>query len=269
MGVGTTIGAGIGTAIEPGIGTIIGSGLGSLAQGAYDWWQSGKQEDQINNLEQNNVRPNFDIPQGATDALNNAKGLASQIRLPGQSTIEGRLDQTTANRVSLAERAGLGGTDLINNASKAYGDQQNSENQLGVAAAQNYNENQKNLQAQQNNMANWQNMKWNWETGDPYQSKQRAIAALKGAQLHNQEQGFSNVAGGLTMGLTGLADKFDWFGDGTTNTSNTGSGTNGIVNPETETPTNFTDNGQNPDNPRYSNFTDKMMNSGMGYFLNN
>lgn len=259
MGVGATVGGVGGTLIGGPVGGLIGTAIGSLAEGAYDWWQGDEQADQIAELEKNNKRPGFDIPQSEFDALDNAKALAKMTRFPGQGVIEGRLDRTTADQVAMLERFGIGGADMINGASRIYGMQQDKENELGVKAADFRLRNQATLRDELHNMAGWENKKWDWETGQPYESKQRAIAALKGAKLHNQEQAFKNIAGGITMGIAGLSDNFDWFNTGTQN--NTGFGTGENYWEQTQDDTGAPEYGNDT-----ANYTDKMLNSGMGFF---
>jgi len=268
MGVGSTIGAVAGTVIAPGIGTIIGSGLGSLAEGGYDWWLANQQKDKVNQLEQNNVRPEAVTPQADIDALNNAKGLASMTRLPGQNAIEGKLDEITANKVALAERNGIGGPTSINAASRAYGDQMDKENELGVAAATNYNKNQAALRDEEHNIGNNERSNWDWNYGQPYTAKQKAIAALKGSSLNNQTQAFSNISGGLTMGLSSASDAFNWFGDGAKTTptvKNDGYGNWYNPTPDNTGAPNYGKDINNPDSD-YSNLTEKLINGGMGFF---
>jgi hypothetical protein len=179
----------------------------TLASSAYDWWTSYQQGKRADAMQKNNVRPNLGIPESEQRSLASAENQAKMTRLPGQSAIEGRLDQTTANQVAMVERQGIGGATSINAASTAYGNQQQKENELGIASANMQLNNQQILRDELDENAGWQQKAWDWNVGDPYMSKQTAIASLREAQLRNRNTAFKNLVGGLgntaMMGMMG------------------------------------------------------------------
>lgn len=145
-----------------------------------------------------NDRPDFKIPDQATNALKSAERQAAERRMPGQSAIEGRLDSTTANTLQTIERMSDSPISGINAASRAYGNQLEKETDLGVKAADFALRNQDILRSEQNRMAEWENKQEDWNTRTPYLQKAAQLSALK-------EAGLTNLAGGLTDALTGAA----------------------------------------------------------------
>lgn len=246
-----------------------------LASSAYDWWQSKQQEDLANELGQNNVRPVQQVPESQKRALQSAENQSEMSRLPGQIAIEGRLDQATANQVAMIERNGPGGPTSINAASAAYGNQQQKENELGIAASNMQLNNQKILRDELGQNAEWEQKAWDWNTGQPYLDKQLAIAALKGASLTNQNTAVKTLIGSAGYSLLGgmmgeqggQGEDGGWFA----NTS-APQVTNPVTNPYNyknpvsidsfqKRESNTTEN-SNPNKDIPLNFTDKMVSSG-------
>ena len=176
----------------------------SMAQSIPNWMAGIKQAKTANDLQKELKRPDFEIPETATQSLQSAKNQAGMTRLPGQSGIEGRLDQTTANQIDLIERMGPGGATSLNAAAMAYGNQQSKENELGIAASENWNRNQDILRNQLDRMSEWEYKKWAWDKQMPYQTKAEAIAALKESSMRNLDNAAKDVFGGAANML--LAD---------------------------------------------------------------
>lgn len=176
----------------------------SMAQSIPNWMAGVKQNKTANQLESELERPEFDIPESQKQALQSAKNQAAMTRLPGQSGIEGRLDQTTANQIDSIERMGVGGAMGLNAASQAYSNQQSKENELGVAASQQYTRNQDALRSQLDRMSEWEFKKWSWDKQLPYQNKAEAIAALREGSMRNLDNAAKDTFGGAANML--LAD---------------------------------------------------------------
>lgn len=191
----------------------------TLASTAYDLWQSNQQGKRADQLQRNNVRPEFKIPESQKRALTSAENQAALTEIPGAAAIRGRLDRTTADQVAMVERMGPGGPTSINAASRAYGQQMDRENDLGVESARMRLANQGILRDELHDNAEWEQKAWDWNTGQPYLQKQQAIAALREAQLKNRNTGFKNLLGGLgntaLMGMLGDDGKMGggdgWF----------------------------------------------------------
>jgi hypothetical protein len=161
-----------------------------------NWMAAFNQNKQADQLRSELQRPDFEIPESANRALQSAETQAGMTRLPGQSAIEGRLDQATANQVDMVERMGIGGPTSINAASQAYGMQMGKENELGIAAASNWNQNQATLRDQLGRMSEWEFKKWNWDKRLPYENKADAIRALTEGAMRNADAGAKDLFGG-------------------------------------------------------------------------
>jgi hypothetical protein len=161
-----------------------------------NWMAAFNQNKQAKQLKSELQRPDFEIPESANRALQSAQTQAGMTRLPGQSAIEGRLDQATANQVDMVERMGIGGPTSINAASQAYGMQMGKENELGIAAASNWNQNQAGLRDQLGRMSEWEFKKWNWDKRLPYENKADAIRALTEGAMRNADAGAKDLFGG-------------------------------------------------------------------------
>lgn len=146
----------------------------------------------------NPVRPEYEIPEAENRAIGLSKNLASETRLPGQSAIEGRLDESTANELATIERMGYGGASDINAASRAYGNQQDKETQLGVSAANMRLQNQRNYQQALDRYAMFQDKKWQLNKMDPYLRDAQAKAALYQAGMTNLTGGAKDIGGGIS-----------------------------------------------------------------------
>lgn len=244
----------------------------TLLSSGYDLWQANQQGKRADELQRNTVRPLFNIPESEKKSLLSAEEQARMTRLPGQSAIEGRLDQTTANQVNMVERMGTGGATSINAASRAYGMQQDKENELGIAAANMRLNNQQILRDELDENAQWQNKAWEWDTANPYMQKMAAIAALREAQLRNRNTGVKNLIGGLGNtammgamgddGVTGGGDGwFDGWGKNSTNkTSAYGrySKYEQLMDPNQTQGAPTTTQNPNKDTPEVFGLTDKM-----------
>lgn len=187
---------------------LIGGGVSALSS-IPQWLTGDTQEKKASEMEKNLVRPKMVMPSGYTEALNSAKTQAGMTRLPGQSAIEGRLDQTTANTLAMLERTTTGGPELINAAGRVYGNQMEKENELGVSAANMYLHNQDILRNELHNYGTMENELWKVNELDPYQQKAIAVQALKEGAIRNKDAAWKNlfgVAGNTLMGI-GMSGK--------------------------------------------------------------
>jgi hypothetical protein len=163
-----------------------------------NWYQSWKQSERADELAKGLKRPDFEIPSSEKAALASAEAQAGMTRLPGQSAIEGRLDQNTANEISDIQRMGIGGANDINAAARAYGMQQEGENKLGIEASNMYLRNQDILRNQQNQDAEWQQKKWAWDKQMPYENTANAISALRESSTRNFDTAWKDLTGGVS-----------------------------------------------------------------------
>lgn len=159
------------------------------------WMASSEQQKRADELARNLVRPEFEIPESAKRALSSAEAQAQMTRLPGQSAIEGRLDQTTANKIAMIERMSMGGPTAINAAGSAYGQQMDAENALGIEAANMRLRNQEILRNQLDKMGSWENQKWQYDKALPFEQKTAAIEALREGALRNKNAAWKDIFG--------------------------------------------------------------------------
>jgi len=134
-------------------------------------------------------RPEMKVPGSVMTATKNIQDQASNVLLPGQSAIEGNIDQQTANILQNIER--MGGD--VNMASRAYGQNLGSKTNLGIKAAENYNTNQGRLREQLNRVGEYERRNFDYNEAMPYQEKVRALSALKGAGLTNTTESLTDM----------------------------------------------------------------------------
>lgn len=163
-----------------------------------NWYQSWKQSQRADELAAGLKRPDFEIPTSEIESLQSAEAQAGMTRLPGQSAIEGRLDQNTANQVADIQRMGTGGPNDINAAARAYGMEQEGESKLGIEASNMYLRNQDILRSQLDQNAEWQNKKWDWDKKQPYENTANAIGALRESSARNFDNGWKDLTGGIS-----------------------------------------------------------------------
>lgn len=163
--------------------------LMSGVQGGVGLWQ----QHQAKQFEKD--RPEFVIPQAQQQALNSAKHQASLTGLPGQDLMEAKLGKSTANAILDLNRSADSPSAILGNISTLYGKQMDKENDLGIAAAENYQRNQGVLRDELHNMADWQQRAWDYNENQPYQAGAAAASALRGSGMQNIMTGVSNAAG--------------------------------------------------------------------------
>lgn len=185
-------------------------GLGAISS-IPQWLTGESQEDRADQLSSTLVRPRMSVPESQTRALTSAEEQAKMTRIPGQSAIEGRLDQTTANKIAMLERLGGGGPTTINAASRAFGDQMDAENRLGIEGANMYLRNQDVLRNELGKTADYENQAWNWNERMPYEQKAIAIQALKEGAMKNKFAGWNNIFGSLSSFFGGMGSGGDGF----------------------------------------------------------
>lgn len=194
---------------------LIGQGI-NLASTIPQWLRGYQQEKRADELGKSLTRPVMGVPESQKQALSSAEAQSTMTRLPGQSGIEGRLDQTTANTLAMLERLSTGGPTMINAASRAYGNQMNAENELGVNAANMYLRNQDIYRNELGKTAEWENRAWQWNEMQPYLQKVNAIEALREGGIRNKYgagQDLFGVLGNTATGLSFFDTDTSWMKD--------------------------------------------------------
>lgn len=150
-----------------------------LAGGLYQTIKANQLKKQLGE------RPAYEIPEAQRQALESAKRQAYSTELPGQSILERKLGESTAAGVSNIKDAASSGSSALQAMLQTQGQEQDALSNIGVKAAENYNQNQGMLRGQQGLMAQYQDKALDINKMQPYQQKAATIAALTGSGLQN------------------------------------------------------------------------------------
>jgi len=146
-------------------------------------------------------RPQYEIPQGVLDAVNQSKYLASMRELPGQNLMEGRLGQNTAKGIAEMKNVAANPADLASNVARMYGAQNDAINNIGVQAGQNWLGQQGQLNQALNRLGQYQQQQWDYNKNQPYQNAMAAASALREGAFRNTMAAGTNIASGISGGL--------------------------------------------------------------------
>jgi hypothetical protein len=168
----------------------MGLGLGSQALQLINSIQQLKASSDI---AKNNTRPNYEIPEAVTESLNLSRRNASMTELPNQSTMEARMGSTTSGAVGQGLKGADSQANLLDFIGKQFSNQQEGMQNIGMQAAQQWNNNQVALKGDLNNYGAYQEKQWNLNKYEPYQ-----VAAAKAAALQKAgTEGLVNSIGGV------------------------------------------------------------------------
>ncbi len=163
---------------------------------AINLGKAAHQSHQANKLAKT-PRPAYNIPTEATGALNNAKFQASQRQLPGITQMQEKLDTNAAGAISNIKDVSSNGADLGSNIASVYRSNVGGQNQLALAGAQNYNNNQAALRGQQNQYAGYQDKAFDINNFQPYANNMAASSALREGAFRNLSAAGSDIATGI------------------------------------------------------------------------
>jgi hypothetical protein len=167
------------------------SAIASLAKTGVGIWQTVK----ANKLAKEK-RPDYQIPQSEKDALSIAQQLATQRELPGQDIMEQNIRSGTASGISRMTEVADSPAMLLGNIATMVGKENQSMNQLGIASANYYTQNQRNLQSSLQRMGQQELAKWQYDEMKPYEEAMHAAATMR-------EGGLQNIIGGVTGATAG------------------------------------------------------------------
>lgn len=172
---------------------LIGGGLGSVAQlglGIAERIKAKKTLDKAQSFYEQNK---YEIPEAAKSALSSAERQASTLRLPGEDITRSQIATSTAQGVGAAQQAATSSSDVLSALASLYGGQQTAEQNLALAGAQRYDQNQSILQNELGRMAGYEEQRWNYNVYQPY------------VQMLGQAEAYGNRgAQGISAGITGL-----------------------------------------------------------------
>lgn len=150
-------------------------------------------------------RPEFEIPGAVREAVGQARGMALDPRLPGQGLIEEQIGLSEARTGRDIREMGAGSAERMAALTGASRGGMEQRRQLGVAAAQQQQQDMMNLQNMLGQLGEWQFNKWRYEKDQPYQEAMAAAQRL-GDAANTNIFGAMEAGGGLltsTMGTQG------------------------------------------------------------------
>jgi len=149
-------------------------------------------------------RVNYEIPEEAKKAYALAQGLASSREMAGQASMQAMMDLQAQKAYGNASRAATSSQDLLGVAT-ALGEQgQENQLNLGIQAAQDYQQRQQNLYGAMQNMAGYQEKVTADKQKDWYE-RAEAAAQMKEGGMQNL-MGAATSLGTMGMSMMGGAD---------------------------------------------------------------
>lgn len=139
-------------------------------------------------------RPEYNIPEATTQGLNSAKYQASQTQLPGQTQMQQNLDMNTSRGIASLQDVSSSGAGLSSNIASLYRGNVAGQNQLGIAGAQNWNNNQGILRAALSQYGGYQDKAWDINKFQPYLAKKGAESALREGSFRNLSAAGTDIA---------------------------------------------------------------------------
>jgi hypothetical protein len=142
-------------------------------------------------------RPQYNIPQGVLDSVNQSRYLASMKELPGQNLMENKLGQNASKGINELKNVSANGADLASNVARIYAGQNDAVNNLGIQAGQNWLNQQGQLNNNLQNLGVYQEKAWDYNQNQPYQAAKAAESALREGAFRNLTSAGINIASGL------------------------------------------------------------------------
>jgi hypothetical protein len=140
------------------------------------------------------TRPEYQIPQAIQEATNNARYQAGMTQLPGQNLMQQKLNQQGAGALANLKDVSSNGAGLGSNIANIYRSNVNAQNDLGIASAQNWNNNQSMLRGQLGQLGQAQNYQFDYNKNQPYQNRMAASSALREGAFRNLSAAGNDIA---------------------------------------------------------------------------
>lgn len=163
----------------------------ALIQGVTGALQLGKGKKQ----QRENERPLYEIPEEVLQSLNSARIGASSLEMAGQSNLEQAQDQILANTTDSITNTASSSPEALAALVKAGANRSDAQNQIGMAAAQDYMRRQQELRGELSRVAGYQDKAWELNELTPYQDKAASASALIGGGMENIFGGLNTIAG--------------------------------------------------------------------------
>lgn len=136
-------------------------------------------------------RPEYVVPTAITQAEAAAERNASMTGLPGQATMQGRIDENVGSALYNIKQQGGRPAAIADVLSK----KNEADLNLGLQGANFVQGMQRDLQNVKANVARYQDKAWDWNQQDKFQEEAAASSALQQAGMHNIFQGINNLSG--------------------------------------------------------------------------
>jgi hypothetical protein len=143
-------------------------------------------------------RPEYQIPDALIKSVNNAKYISSMRELPGQNLMEGRIGQNLSRGIQDLKDVSSSPAELAANVSRMYSGSNNAINDIGMAAGQNWLNNQAGFRQALGQLAGAQDRQWQINKFDPYANDMAASAALREGAFRNISAAGQNIASGIS-----------------------------------------------------------------------
>lgn len=214
------------------------SAVPAVVQGVQGFIQSGKARKMLDNLE----RPQYEIPQSVMQGTQRAINAASSFQMPGQDAYQQSIDQASSGALYNITQNATSGPEALAAMTGVYGAQMGAQNQMALAAAQDYQRRDQLAQQALMTRGEYEDKAWMTNVYQPYAEEAQAASALAEAGKINAYQAVKGLAGvGANAVMMKSLGMFD-----------TGTGTNKVA--PTTSPTNADPNFISNFNPNFQGF---------------
>lgn len=200
-----------------------------LGPAALQLIQGIKQKNQGDAMAGGITDPMYKIPEAQKESLALARSNASSRYMAGQTNLENRLDQSTANTTSDVLRGSRSSQDVLSALVGLQGQNMAGEQEIGFRASQDFNDRQGILRNELAQMAGFQDKEWTNNVLNKFLRDSAAASAMRNAGMNDTYQGAKQ--GFNAFGIAALGGLFDGIG-GTKSTPATGGGL-GVEVPQT------------------------------------
>ena len=182
------------------------SAVPAVVQGVQGFIQSGKARKMLDNLE----RPQYEIPQSVMQGTQRAINAASSFQMPGQDAYQQSIDQASSGALYNITQNATSGPEALAAMTGVYGAQMGAQNQMALAAAQDYQRRDQLAQQALMTRGEYEDKAWMTNVYQPYAEEAQAASALAEAGKINAYQAVKGLAGvganALMMKSMGMFD---------------------------------------------------------------
>ena len=152
-------------------------------------------------MAKNTHRPAYQIAPAQLEAVQNARNLATDTRLPGQSLMEQNIGAATAAGNRQIQETGTSTAERLGALSGLYTGQQQQFRDLGIQGAQQQTNDIQYLNQMLGGLANEQHSAWEWNKAQPYLAAVQAIQKLREGANKNIYGGIQGLASSAMMAI--------------------------------------------------------------------